>query len=221
MKQGVAKKFVLFDMDGVLLDSELAVFQSLAKTLKTKGIELPEGDFKKYIGKSSMTIAKEIITQYRMPQSPAELLKDHEALRGSFYSDFPELKPMDGVYECLNKLKLKGIHMAVVSSTESHGVLSALNRFDLLKYFNIVLCGDHVKKTKPSPEGYLLAAKMLCAQPEECVIVEDSPLGIEAGKNAGMLVMALKSSVIVQDTSAADYELRTFEDLIRFMWTCS
>jgi beta-phosphoglucomutase-like phosphatase (HAD superfamily) len=58
---------------------------------------------------------------------------------------------------------------------------------------------------------------MLGAQPEECIVVEDSPLGIEAGKNAGMLVAALKSSVIAQDTSASDFEMDTFEDLINFM----
>jgi HAD superfamily hydrolase (TIGR01509 family) len=209
-------KSVLFDMDGVILDSEIGAFSMMRDTLLRKGIDVSVETLLSYTGKSSITIAAELVKKYNLNQSAEEFLEEHRSY-GNYYADFPDLRPMPGLLECLEKLRNNNVSMAIVSSTSSKSVLFALNRLSLIKYFDVIICGDMVKKTKPSPEGYLLASKWLESKPEECIIIEDSPIGIQAAKNAGIKVIAYKGSAHIQDTSAADIEVNTFSELLDIM----
>ena len=135
---------------------------------------------------------------------------------GNFYCDNMEIKPIEGFMDWLILLKSEGVGTAVVSSTKSRDVITALNRMDVLKYMDIVVCGDMVKETKPSPEGYLLALKLMGLDAKECVAIEDSPVGISAAKRANLKVLGFKGSSIKQDTSKADKELYSYCEVINY-----
>lgn len=204
-------KCILFDMDGVIIDSEPEEFNILIKTLALQGIEVKLEKLLCFVGKSSHTIASEIINMHDLKTTPEELLKNKRKV-GNYYTDCKYMQPMEGLVDFLEIIKSNELKTAVVSSTSSKNVLAVLNRLALIKYFDAVICGDMVKETKPSPEGYLKAAEVLKVVPEECIVVEDSPVGIKAGKNAQMTVVGFKGSLYQQDTSDSSIEVHSFKE---------
>jgi len=210
---------VLFDMDGVLLDSAIPSFELIKNTLQAKGagtdISLHElADT--YNGKHSNDIYEALIDRYGLGQTVEEFRADHRRISGNFYTD-AKLYPMEGLVPFLEFIKSNRVVMATVSSTNSKSVLFALNRLSLVQYFSAIVCGDHVVHHKPAPEGYFAAASLLAVKPEHCLVVEDSALGILAAKNAGMTVAGYKGSAYVQDTSGADKEVFSFDELLSWV----
>lgn len=210
----MTKKYVLFDMDGVLLDSEAGSFGFMREILSKRGIHIEMDALLGKIGKTSRQVAEELIAEYHIMETAEEFLEKNRKL-GNYYADSRQLTVMPCLYEFLELLKSRGIGMAVVSSTRSMSVLTALNRVSLIPYMDAVVCGDMVKRPKPDPESYLKAAKWLDAAPGECVVFEDSPIGIQAARNAGMRVVGFGGSELKQDTSEADFEFATYAECIR------
>ena len=206
-------RYVIFDMDGVLLDSELGFFSMFRETLRTVGIEETlENLLSRYVGMTTRAIAADLIRVHHAKITVDEFMamKDHE---GCFYAGSDAVKPFDGLCEFLDFLQGRGIRMAVVSSTLSKDVLAALNRMRILKWFDAVVCGDAVTESKPSPQGYRKAMEFLGAAPSECLIIEDSRNGVQAAINAGAAVAAFKGSVVRQDTSKACLEAYSYDEL--------
>jgi len=200
-------------MDGVLLDSAFPAFDLIRNTLQSKGVEVSLASLlNDYNGKHSNDIYEDLIGRYDFRQTVDEFRSEHKAINGNFYSD-AYLAPMEGLAPFLEYLKSNGTSMAVVSSTSSRNVLAALNRMSLVRYFSTIVCGDHVDWHKPAPDGYLMAVALLTSELEHCLVVEDSKPGILAGKNAGITVVGYKGSVYRQDTSDADVEVFSFDEL--------
>lgn len=210
-------KYVMFDMDGVLLDSERGAFNRFRESLLEIGIrEDLEELLKKYVGIPTRKIAEEILERHKSMVSVDQFLALHHG-RGSYYEMCSDLKPMEGLVDFLEFLKEKGIPMAVVSSTSSRNVLITLDRLNILKYFGAVVCGDAVKQGKPSPEPYLKAAEYLQAAPDECLVIEDSKSGVESAVRAGMYVIAYKKASPEQNTELASgkvFEYRELKELL-------
>lgn len=214
-------KAVLFDMDGVLLDSEIPGFSMFRDSFRSIGIEVSLDELLSYIGKTSLDIAQLVLEKHNVKLTAEEFIKIHRG-RGSFYAVSDQVVPFENELEFIKKLYEKGIRMAVVSSTSTVSVITALNRMHLLQYFDVVICSDMLGgKVKPAPDGYLKAAELLGVSAEECIIIEDSPAGIEAGKSAGMFVIGLKASEYKQDTSKADIEMSSYKELINYVEMCS
>lgn len=207
-------KCVIFDMDGVLLDSEPLAFEEFRKSLELIGIKEPIEDLLQYVGDTSLAAAEGVLKKHHTKMSAEEFLKFHRT-RGSFYEVSDKVKPMKGLVEFLQYLADRGVQMAVVSSSRCVSVITALNRMKILKYFDTVVTFDMISEPKPSPQGYLKARDLLEASNEQCLIIEDSPIGIRAAKNAGMRVVGYKGSVYRQDTSEADMEAGSFSELRR------
>ena len=208
-------RYVIFDMDGVLLDSEIGFFTMFRETLKAIGIEETLEDLlARYVGMTTRAIAADVLRRHDadITVDAFMAMKDHE---GDFYASCDAVKPFDGLCAFLEFLRSRGIRMAVVSSTCSRDVLNALNRMDVLKWFDAVVCGDTVTESKPSPQGYRKAMVYLGAAPSECIIVEDSRNGVQAALNAGVYVAAFKGSAVLQDTSKADLEAYSYAELQR------
>lgn len=213
-------KYMIFDMDGVLLDSETGAFEMYRESLQLIGIDVTlETLLHDYVGMTSPAIAKEILEKYGSKKTVEEFLAFHRS-RGSYYEISDEVKPMEGLLDFLDMLKGNGVRMAMVSSTSSRNVLTALNRMKILSYFDAVVCGDVLNNSKPNPEGYLKAVEYLEAKKEECVIVEDSAIGIQAGKNAGIYVVGYKGAAHIQDTSEADMEVFSYSELKKNLIKC-
>jgi HAD superfamily hydrolase (TIGR01509 family) len=210
---------VMFDMDGVLLDSEIPSFALLHKTLTEKGIKITLDDLlADYTGMSSNVIYTMLIERFGLNQTVDEFRAEHHRISGNYYSD-GDLSPMPGLIPFMDYLCQKKIKMAVVSSTSGKDVLCALNRLSLIKYLDVIVTGDMVKHTKPSPEGYLTAIRYLQSKPADCLVIEDSPVGIQAAKNADVFVVGFKASKHAQDTSGAGKEIASYEEL--YQWISS
>ncbi|MCI9263783.1 MAG: HAD family phosphatase [Oscillospiraceae bacterium] len=207
------KNYFLFDMDGVLMDSEPLYLKRLQRHMAHYGVEYSPEELEQFVGKTSVSIAETMVRTHDLPLTPQEFLAEEARHCGSFYLDSPELALFPGAEEFLDHLRERGIGTALVSSTSSKSVLSALDRFGMVRRFDAIVCRDMVSNTKPSPEPYLTAARFLGAQAGDCLVVEDSPVGIAAGKAAGMTVAALRASAIRQDITGADLEAGSYQEL--------
>ena len=207
---------VLFDFDGVVADTEMGTSVYLQKAFAQYGIELTDDQKKSYIGTDGRKQTEKILKEYGKDISVEEFFEVRKKL-GSYYENSPLLKPISGLQELFDYLRMKELGIGLVSSTNSKLIITALNRMNLVHYFDTIICGDMVKCKKPDPEGYLMAMQYLHVSPEACIIVEDSPTGIQAGLNAGALVAGFKGSEIKQDTSEANITWESYRDAIAQM----
>lgn len=202
---------VLFDFDGVIADTEESNVKYLGKALAVFGISITPEEKARMVGRNDPRILEGILRRAQPPVTLEQLLEERRR-QGNTYEDDPDLVPTPGVTQFLRRLRAAGKRTALVSSTSARLILAALNRLGLTGLFDVIVCGDMVSEKKPSPECYRKAIDLLGARPEECVIVEDSPVGIRAGKAAGAAVAACKCGQLRQDTSQADLSFTSFAE---------
>lgn len=210
-------KGIIFDMDGVLIDSEAGSFNVYRQILQEIGIEEDLEDMlTRYVGKTSRMITEDMMNRHQEADQ-AEVSKAFEKSRLQYYNSSDQVKPMEGLIDFLQRLKEHDIPAAVVSSTPCVQVITALNRMNITRYFSAVITGDMLTRSKPDPQGYQMAASFIQVPIEECVVVEDSRIGITGGRNANAYVVGYKGCTHKQDTSAADLEVYSFSELAERM----
>jgi len=187
-------KAVIFDMDGLLLDSEKIAFDTFTKSLKVFNLEKESLLFYKMIGKDS-TSCKNILKEGLSNKI------NHEEF-GKIWSDLYKketiLKPIpvkNGVKSLLNHLKDLKIIMAVATSTDTDLAKEKLKKSGLLEYFTLVIGGDKVNIGKPSPDIYLYVANKLSVNPQHCLALEDSENGVKSAISSGMNVIQIPDIV--------------------------
>lgn len=200
---------VLFDFDGVIADTEASNADFLARALAVYGVTLTNQDRIRLAGRNGRDILQELLERAPYPVTLEELLVVRGQL-GNTYVDSPDLKAMPGLYGFLHFLRERGYRLGLVTSTSSHLILAALNRLGLTARFDAIVCGDMVHAHKPDPECYLKAMKFLSALPGECVIIEDSPVGIRAGLSTGATVIGYTGASVKQDTGKAHFTADSF-----------
>lgn len=203
------KNYLLFDFDGVISNTEESNGRFLEKALKEYGIPLTAEDKQRLIGTSGRSFLDQILQKGPVPVSREELQKTRCRIGNTY--EHTDIAPMPGLISMLNFLKAHNVKMGIASSTSSKLILTALNRMNLTSYFDAIVCGDMCTESKPHPQIYQKVMEFLDAKPEECIIIEDSTVGIEAGKRAGVCVIAYSGSGLEQDQSAADYLAETYE----------
>lgn len=203
---------VLLDFDGVIADTEPSNAAYLGAALRRFGIELTDGDFRALVGTSDRETRDRLLAKARVPVTPEELAAERRRC-GNTYENAPDLAPQPGLRQWLASLRLRGVRTAVVSSTRTQLIVTALNRMKLLDSFDAVVCGDMVDHSKPAPDIYQLAMRWLDLKPEQCLAVEDSPTGIRAAKVAGALVIGYTGGSVPQDVSQADRQADSFTEI--------
>lgn len=201
-------KAILWDMDGVIVDSEDHHHVGEIATFKHFGVEIPEEENKKYKGTPLREHFQGLKDQFNVETPLEDLLNKQNEHIHNMYSLDVEL--FDGVREVLLELKKK-YKQALATSSIRQLVNVILKRFEIEEVFDTVTCGDEISKGKPDPEIFLKTANKLNILPEECMVVEDSLNGMKAGKAAGMKVIAHK----VNHNKELDFSLADFvvEDL--------
>lgn len=203
-------RFVLFDFDGVIADTEPSNGAYLQRALHHYGISLTDAEKKSLLGMNEPLRLEQFLRRANTPVM-LDTFRTYRKSLGNTYEN-GTLTPMPGLLSVLEALRQRKIGTALVSSTSTHFIEIGLRRLGLTSYFDVIVCGDMVQHRKPNPEPYQKALQLLNAKPQECLILEDSPPGIQAGKAAGVLVVGFRGSAIQQDTSQADFQLDSFQE---------
>ena len=202
---------VLFDFDGVIADTERSNGDYLAQALSFFGIPFTQEDRLSLIGTNGAGTLDRFLQRADPPLTREQLARVRERL-GNTYEDSP-LSPQPGLREWLEELNRQGIRTGVVSSTSTKYIVTALNRMGFTGQFQVIVCGDMVKRPKPAPDSYQLAMSLLGLSPEECLAIEDSPTGIQAARAAGLQVVGYKGGSVGQETDSAHWEVRSFQEI--------
>ncbi len=205
-------KGIIFDFDGVIVDSETLYIEALLDYLKTIGIETEAQEIAYVIGQHVQDIASDIISQFDLDLSMDDFISESTEFYRNRNKDrnYPLLP---GIREFLASCRAKGIRMAVASSSGYQYLFTILEKKDILQYFEFILSGRDLVHSKPDPEIYHIAAERLGIAKNELMIIEDSTNGVKAGIASGIFTVAYKGARFVQDTSFADIEVRDFKDI--------
>lgn len=187
----VSVEAVIFDMDGVLVDTEPVHLDAINAVLGVEGHHLSEEQNEQFLGTTVGHTWSRIVEIFGLARPLADYLEtyDAEVLRRLSQP----LTPLPGVRELLALLEARGIPLAVASSSQMTWVRATLGSLGLARYFSALVSGDSVARGKPEPDIYLRAAGLLGARPARCLAVEDAPRGILAAKRAGMTVVAVRT----------------------------
>jgi HAD superfamily hydrolase (TIGR01509 family) len=204
---------VIFDMDGLMVDTESIYTEAMREMAKRRGKDFTL-DVKQWligrIGIDSMEIFKE---RLGLLDAPKDLLMERERLLKEILPRF-QLHPMPGLTKLLSLLKRMKKKRAVASSSKRSWVDTVLLHLGLKEEFEIVVSGDDVKRGKPSPEIYLLVAKRLSVSPKKCLVLEDTPVGVMAAKSAGMRCIACPNRYTLGlNFSQADVVVRGLDEI--------
>ena len=178
-------KAVVFDMDGVIFDSERLVLECWEKIAEEYGLVGIKEAFIPCIGTNS-TMTKEIVLNYYGADFPYDEFRNKASLLFHEIVDRGELPVKKGVHELFDYLKKCQVPMAVASSTRLQAVTHELKQAGLYDYFQVVMGGDQLKKSKPEPDIYLMTCEKLGISPSDAYAIEDSYNGIRSSYSAGM-----------------------------------
>lgn len=205
-------KAVLFDFDGVFVDSEPANSQAISNILLSYGQQprlLPNG-LAQPTGMRAEDVWPILMREYGFVEDLNVLVEKVRAERVKM-GDYRELLP--GAKEAVHMAKKHGLKIALVTGSNNSAV-RALEKFNIKKYFNTLVLGTDITKGKPDPQGYLLAMKRLGVEPEESVVVEDSVPGVLSGKSAGAKIIAVPNEYTKNDDfSKADMIISSLNEL--------
>ena len=181
---------VIFDMDGLLIDTEPISYQVIGNLLKSFGEDFSMAEYTAhYSGKTEVQNTAAIIARYGLSLSQAEVMAKTDALERELLSGGAPLKP--GAKALLAHLRARGIKTAIATSSTRERAIKLLDQHNLRPSFDAFVFGDEIRHGKPAPDVFLLAAEKLAAPPPECLVLEDSEAGIRAAHAAGIPVICV------------------------------
>ncbi|MED4126837.1 HAD family phosphatase [Shouchella miscanthi] len=197
-------KAFIFDMDGVIINSEPLHFAVEAELAKEKGITLKEGELESYVGTRADEMWSSLKAEHQADFDVDTLLQEANEKKLAYLRD-ANMEPIDGIRELLEQLKEKGYKIGLGSSSTVAFIDAVLTGFSIKDQFDVVLSGEQVAKGKPAPDIYLTVANRLGVSPQHCTVLEDAAHGVQAGKAAGMTVIGyVNPHSGNQDLSKAD-----------------
>ncbi|WP_197530388.1 HAD family hydrolase [Bythopirellula polymerisocia] len=197
----MSRSAVIFDVDGVLIDSYQAHYDSWLKMFAEKGVSFTEQEFRATFGRTSHDI---IGALYGDNLSDAEI-REWDDRKEALYRDIirESFPAIDGAVELLDALSAEGFRLAVGSSGPPENISLTLDCLGRSELFAAKVTRVDVTRGKPDPQVFQIAAERLGAEPSECVVVEDAPAGIEAANRAGMASVALTGTATREEMSHA------------------
>lgn len=210
-------KAVIFDMDGVIIDSEPIYYKRTIEFLEDKKFLFDDEALLKIVGASNKETMKMLAEIIGDEFDSSFFVDEYEKYFGERPIDYKELL-FPEIELLLRDLRAKGYLLALVSSSGPENIQTVLEQTGLKDYFSVILSGHDFKESKPNPEIYLTCAKILGVKPDECMALEDSHYGIASAKDAGMKVVARKDERFAFDQRRADYiftDLRNIKTILR------
>lgn len=201
----------LFDMDGVIIDSNPFHKIALKQFCRKYGHDLDEDQLRNRIyGRTNKDWLRNVFGELE-PRQLKAYADEKESLFRELYQH--DIKPVEGLPEFLHTLDIKNIDRAIATSAPLENVVFTLAKTGTAKYFKTILDESHVTKGKPDPEIYLKTAAALGYRPEDCIVLEDSISGVRAGKNAGCKVIGITTTHSAAELSDTDLIINNFTGL--------
>lgn len=207
-------KAIIFDMDGVLLDSEPLHDKVVDAIVASYGCELDAATRALFVGRSSMDMWTEIKRLCNLEASVTELFDAQwDNIKVALHTS--GIPASEGLYEVLEKAQSEKLKIAIGSSSRKDFVREVLAYLDIERYIDYIVDTQKVEHGKPAPDMYLQAARGLGLEPSECMVVEDSTSGVASGKAAGMFVFGyMNPTSLGQDVSKADVVVTSLSQII-------
>lgn len=194
-------KALIFDMDGVIVDSEPLHVKAEKEVCRKYNVAINDDDWLAFKGKTTIDIFSSIIKKYNLNVAPAQMAEDKLVI---YLKMLDSVRLFPGLHEILAYARQK-YKVALVTSSRASIQEAVFKKFALSPFFNVVVTADIVSKGKPDPEPYALAISRLGLNPEECIVIEDSDNGVISAKNAGAKVIAVTHSFGKEKLKKADY----------------
>jgi beta-phosphoglucomutase len=206
---------IIFDMDGVLINSEPFYFEVEKQNFEALGLPITDEEHQTYQGTATDVMWEKIKTRYKISYSVSELVEMTDTIVTPYFESFEKLDPMPGVEELIQFSHEKKIPLALASSSFPNVIKIILEKTGLKKYFNVVVDSQMAGASKPEPDIFLLAAKKLEISPKKCLVIEDSTNGIKAAKTAGMTCIAFAGpGSEFQNQIEADWIISDFREVV-------
>lgn len=204
---------IIFDMDGVLVDSEYTYFQSKSQILSEAGHEVEDSYHFQFMGTTSDYMWEKMKQEFSLPLSVAEYIQQMTALRQAMIKR-DGIRVIPHVQEFVKGLSQAGLKLAVASSSSLAEIKVNLAEIGLSEYFSEVVSTEEVEHSKPAPDVYLAAAERIGIMPENCLGIEDTKNGTGAVRNAGMVCVGFANPAFPkQDLAFADRVVSSFFEL--------
>ena len=202
---------VLFDMDGVMVDSEPLWTETEKQLLARRNFRYSPSLKSAMMGRDARGAVAHLIEHYGLAESVGQLMEERNQLIAEFFKE--HLKAIPGALELVISVMAAGVKTGLVSSSPKPLVELASEKLGLSRHFELIMSGDQVLRGKPAPDIYIAAAKNLGVTPQNCLVIEDAPHGVAAAKGAGMCCLAISSSVSVDELALADRVVSGFEEV--------
>lgn len=202
----------IFDLDGVVVDSEPLHYLSEKEMLSKRGVNLRRSDIKEIVGRTEMEGIQYLKDRFGLKDSAKQLYEEKQRIYKRMLRK--AVKPRPGLFKLLNSLEDEGMTLAIASSAPRENIDIVLKALGIEDKFRAVVSGDDVERGKPSPDIFLLAAQRIGIKPKNCLAIEDAQNGVEAAKRAGMTCIAVPNQFTQdQDFSRADAVVQGLEDI--------
>lgn len=204
---------VIFDMDGVIIDSEDSFLRSKQQLLRELGVEVDVSYHYAFFGTTSVYTWTTLKATFGLDLSVDQLIERANTLRETILRE-EGMKPIPGVLDLIRHLHASGIRLAVASSSPMTDILHTVSSFQVKDCFATFASGVECQNGKPFPDVFLLAAERLGVEPSTCLVIEDSRNGLLAAKAAGMTCIAFANpDYVAQDLKEADRVVTGFAGL--------
>ena len=206
--------YIIFDMDGVLLDSEPMHQEIIYETFQLEGIPFDKAYIQTLTGMSAFPMWEKVKRDAQRSESVEELIKFH---RDYFFKRLPEVKVplVPHVKDVLEKFKNEGKHLSLASSSGRKLIDIFTQQTNIAHYFEVIMSGDDVQYSKPNPEIFLKVAQWYGLPATQFTVIEDSTNGVKAAKSANMQCIGLQNPLSGgQDLSQADSVIHSMQELL-------
>jgi HAD superfamily hydrolase (TIGR01509 family) len=202
---------VIFDLDGVIIDSEPYHFLVEKQLFKEYGADITDDEHLSFVGTSSNDMWHKIKIKTDIKYSIEELVNISERKFLSYLDKVKDIKPISGVDELILDLYKSEFQLIIASSSSRKIINTVLKKFNLSKYFSFIVSGAELIHSKPNPEIFHEACKISSTKPERCLVIEDSENGVKAAKSANMSCVAYRNpNSGNQNLSSADLVINDF-----------
>jgi len=205
---------VIFDMDGVIVDTEPVHHYAYVQHFKQLNIEVSPEMYASFTGNSTINIYERLKETYNLAQDVQTLVETKRNLFNDAFDSKEDLYLLDGVEDLIKDLYTNGMQLVLASSSANVTIERIFNRYNLHQYFTHKVSGEDFPKSKPHPAIFLKAAELAQTPVENCIVIEDSTNGIQAAKSANIYCIGYDSfHSKLQDYSKADRVITHFNEL--------